>query len=157
MLAAAGLAVYAALAAYAAWSDLARRLLPNWLCALACLAGLVFALLAGGWPAFGWALLHGLVALLVGMGLFAARLIGGGDAKFYAAVAAWFPLSRAPLLLFATSLAGLVLTLAMWRRLKRRSPHTPGEAADRLAQVPYGVAIAIGGLATLARTVALGA
>ena len=70
--------VLAGLAGLGAWLDLRHRLLPNWLCALTLLAGLAFAFAQGGWPAVASGGGHALVALAVGMGLFALGAIGGG-------------------------------------------------------------------------------
>ena len=82
----------AAIAVTGSYLDLRTRRLPNWLCLAGLVAGLAFGLAVGGWPAAAIALLHALIALIVGAGLFALGGIGGGDAKFYAALAAWFPL-----------------------------------------------------------------
>ena len=81
-------------------------------------AGLVFALFA-------------LVFYLGGM--------GGGDVKLVAAVALWLPFEAVIALLVLMSLGGGVLTLAMvaHKRLKRN---------DQKIEIPYGVAIAFGGL-----------
>jgi prepilin peptidase CpaA len=75
---------------------------------------------------------------------FYAGVMGGGDVKLAAALALWFsPFSTLKFLVFM-SLAGGVLTLAYlaYHRLKRR---------EGKPEIPYGVAIAIGGLAILAQ------
>lgn len=130
-----------ALAAVGAWLDWHRRLLPNWLCGIAGAAGLGAALLgpAGG-PVWSNAV-HAVIALVVGMALFAGGVIGGGDAKFYAALALWFPLDAGFRLLLLVSLAGLILTLAMWVLIWRREP---AGTSRQTRSVPYGVAIAAG-------------
>jgi prepilin peptidase CpaA len=86
------------------------------------------------------------LALLAGMALFRFGWIGGGDAKFYAACAAWFPLASALYLLGAVSLAGLaVISLWFgWRQLTRARQRKP---AGAFAMVPYGLAVAIGAVA----------
>lgn len=130
-----------------AWLDFRTRRLPNWLCGLGLVAGLAFALATGGWSLAGAALLHALVALVIGAGLFALGGIGGGDAKFYAALAAWFPISAGLGLLVCVSLTGLVL-LIVWllvrRRLIRSYSGLPKDSEFR--KLPYGVAIAGGAL-----------
>lgn len=138
----------AALALTGAWLDWRDRRLPNWLCGAAIALGLGLVLVGQGWgPAWSHAL-HALIALAVGMALFAGGVIGGGDAKFYAALALWFPLGAGLRLLLLVSLAGLVLTLAMaalaWRSGRRLRSGPGGQT------VPYGVAIAAGVLADLA-------
>jgi prepilin peptidase CpaA len=106
--------------------------------------GLGFAFADGGLGAMGSHLLHALIALVVGIGLFAARIVGGGDAKFYAGIAAWFTLADGARLLLAVSLGGLVLFLVwfVYRRLSRK----PISRRDGVAEgkFPYGVAIAAG-------------
>lgn len=139
--------VLGALAATGAWLDFRYRQLPNWLC-LATFCGAVaagFLLHDAAWVGMG--LLHALLALAIGMVLFAAQMIGGGDAKFYAAVAAWVPLKFGLSLLAAVSLAGLVL-LAIWFPVRRRVANLVGDVArkEEFKKVPYGVAISAGGV-----------
>ena len=71
-------------------------------------------------------------------------MMGGGDVKLAAALALWFAPADTIKFLVLMSLAGGVLTLAIlaWHRLKKR----PGRP-----EIPYGVAIAFGGLAILAQ------
>lgn len=137
----------AAIALTGAWLDLRTRRLPNWLCGLGFVAGLGFTVMTGGWTMAGAALLHALIALIVGAGLFAMGGIGGGDAKFYAALAAWFPLWDGLGLLVSVSLTGLAL-LIVWfvlrQRLMRAHSGLPEDSDFR--KLPYGVAIAVGAL-----------
>lgn len=132
----------------AAWTDLRYRRLPNWLCALTLAAGLGIVLAQGGAQALPGHLLHAGLALVVGIALFAVRIIGGGDAKFYTAIAAWFALGQAMRLLLSVSLSGLALFLAwfVFRRLTRQPISRPGEADT--GKFPYGIAIAAGAMIT---------
>lgn len=85
------------------------------------------------------------IALIVGMFLFSRGWIGGGDAKLYAATALWFALNGAVMLLFFTTIAGGVLAAAfIAARLSGLRKNVP--KADR--RIPYGVAIATGGVIT---------
>jgi prepilin peptidase CpaA len=88
------------------------------------------------------------------MALFAMRAIGGGDAKFYAALAAWFPLSMGLYYLFYVSLAGLAL-LVVWflarKFMLRTLPDLKPDSPFR--KLPYGVAIGAG--ATIGHLAAL--
>lgn len=139
------------LAGIGAWLDWRTRRLPNWLCGATFLAGLGVAVITVGLAAAALQVWHAALALLVGMALFAPGLIGGGDAKFYAAVAVWFPLAEGFRLLFLVALAGLVLTVALWGMVWRRHGRA-GAGADPPVPprtVPYGVAIAAGALAGL--------
>jgi prepilin peptidase CpaA len=138
----------ALLAAAGAYLDIRHRRLPNWLCAALALAAATGLALWAGADALPWAMLHAAMALVVGMLLFAAGLIGGGDAKFYAAAALSVPASplAGPLgMLGWTSAAGLVLLIGM--AIGRRMLGVPGSFMKGW-QVPYGVAIASGFLLT---------
>jgi len=144
-------AALALLCLTAAWYDLRLRRIPNWLCLLTAVAGLAYAAmpLTAGAPWWSF-LLHGAVALVVGMGLFAIRWVGGGDAKFYAALACWFPFGRAPLLLIAVALSGLLL-LIVWFTVRRlQGKKFRGTANDDAAKLPYGIAIALGAMLAFA-------
>ena len=125
----------------AAFTDIRSRRIENWLT-----AGI--ALLA---PAYWWASGMGLwpdVAIQVGIavltfavlaGLFALRVMGGGDVKLLAALALWIQPLPFLQLLFVMAVAGgaLCIVLGAWHVMRRQR--------DRLA-IPYGVAIAVGGL-----------
>ena len=82
----------------------------------------------------------GVFAILAGA--FYAGMMGGGDVKLAAAFALWFPPAATLWFLVLMSLAGGVLTLALLiaHKLRRREGHP---------EIPYGVAIALGGLAIL--------
>jgi prepilin peptidase CpaA len=94
------------------------------------------------WPDIGIqvAIAAGVFALLAVA--FYAGMMGGGDVKLAAALALWFsPQSTLRFLVFM-SIAGGLLTLVVvgLHRLKKK----PGKP-----EVPYGVAIAVGGLLIL--------
>jgi prepilin peptidase CpaA len=129
--------------------DAKYRLLPNWLCSVLAIAAAGGLVLAEGTKAMPWALLHASIALIVGLVLFRFRIIGGGDAKFYAAAACAVPFGEALYFLGWTSAAGVVLLLVMivGRRLM---PSTRGTPILRGWEVPYGVAIFAGFVLTLA-------
>jgi len=132
------------LLAYAAFSDIKWRRLPNWLSLVVLAYGLVWAFAAGGLPALGWHGAHAGIALLIGMGLFATGGFGGGDAKLYAGTAACFTLQQGIALLLWVSIAGLVAMLG-WVALKRIPPFANHKREGNFAKFPYGVAIALGG------------
>ena len=73
---------------------------------------------------------------------FFAGMMGGGDVKLAAALALWFSPVTTVKFLVLMSLAGGVLTLVIlaWHRTRKR---------EGRPQIPYGVAIAFGGLAIL--------
>jgi len=135
------LAVLAAMLLAACWCDLKARTIPN-------LLNLAVALLAiPFWWSLGLALwpdvaLHlGVAALIFGLFAiaFAFGAMGGGDVKLVAGIALWLPAASVIALLFIMSVAGGALTLAMLIR------HKLARKAGQL-EIPYGVAIAFGGL-----------
>ena len=125
----------------AAACDIAWRRLPNWLTAGVAVAYLPWAWAVGiGWGGVAVALAVGAVVLGLGFGLFAAGVIGGGDAKLAAAVALWVGLSFELIRFFLVmSLAGGVLAVIILaaRAFARGRPQRP---------LPYGVAIAAAAL-----------
>ena len=129
---------------YAAWSDLRSRRLSNGLCLIVAAAGILLQLTFGGLAGAGSAAIHGGIALAVGAVLFAFGGLGGGDAKYYAAVACWFELSRAFTLLAMVSIAGLVLAAGWLLALRTGAMRAANQANDRRTMVPFGVAIAVG-------------
>lgn len=139
-----GLTVLLAIGAY---TDVTARRLPNWLSLALLVTGLAFAATQGGWSAVGWHGAHAGIALLVGMALFATGGIGGGDAKFYTGLAAWFALADGLDLLLWVSIAGIVLIIG-WIVLKRTVMSGREKPEGDFAKFPYGLAIAVGGILT---------
>ena len=94
------------------------------------------------WPdvAIRLAVAGGVFALLAGA--FYAGMMGGGDVKLAAALALWFSPASTIKFLVLMSIAGGVLTLLVvaWHRFRKR---------EGRPEIPYGVAIAFGGLAIL--------
>ncbi len=141
----------------AAGSDVRRYMIPD-TCSLVLLGSFaVYALSGatqGAWP------LHLAVAILVflvGIGVFAAGLAGGGDVKLFAAIALWAGPDLLAGLMVVMSLVGGLLAMAVLSRswlLRRFSPVNADRRAEvSIAQQPiaYGVAIAVGGFFVLAR------
>jgi prepilin peptidase CpaA len=96
------------------------------------------------WPDIGLQVAIALGVFLLLALAFQAGLMGGGDVKLAAALALWFsPASTLKFLVFM-SLAGGVLTLVLVAAHRLRSK-------EGRPEIPYGVAIAIGGLAILAQ------
>jgi len=129
----------------AAFTDIRRRQIDNWLNAAIALGAPVFWWSTGLslWPGAAWQLALALATFVVLAGLFAIRAMGGGDVKLLTALALWLPAVLFMRLLLVMAIAGGVLTvvLGMWH-ISRRQP-------GRL-KIPYGVAIAAAGLWTLA-------
>jgi prepilin peptidase CpaA len=135
------LAVLAAMLLAACWCDLKARTIPNLLNLAVALLAIPFwwSLGLALWPDV--ALQLGVAALVFALFAiaFAFGAMGGGDVKLVAAIALWLPAGSVVALLFIMSVAGGALTLAMLirHRLARRKSQL---------EIPYGVAIAFGGL-----------
>jgi prepilin peptidase CpaA len=135
-----------ALFAAAAATDLGARRIPNRLTLALALVGLARIALAPAGAAvlsLGVDLGAAAVVFLLGTAGFHLRLLGGGDVKLLAAGALWIGAASLPPYLMTTVLAGGLLALGfiVWHlALGKR-----GAAAPSL---PYGVAIAAGGILT---------
>lgn len=140
-------AVFAAALIDAAISDLRGFRIPNRdsLLIIAAFMVAVPALGLGG-EAAAWRVAAGLAAFATGAVLFALNVWGGGDAKLVAAVTLMTGFAGLPRFLLVMALAGGMLSLVLV--LLRRLP-ADGSWGARVAasgHVPYGVAIAAGGL-----------
>lgn len=152
----------AVLLALAAGTDIAYRIIPNWIVILVAGIGLGLRLVQGPWSA--------LVSAAIAAGMFGLLLIahargalGGGDVKLIAAVAAGFPPNHVVNFVFATAFAGGALGVVhllgrfLVRRYRPRKPLPHGAnflhrmwrveiwRLARHGSLPYGVAIAFGG------------
>ena len=139
-------ATFAIMLLWAAVVDIRTRTIANGL-------NLTIALLA---PVFWWAMGVDLwpdAAIRVGVAVavflifalaFQLGMMGGGDVKLAAALALWFAPGDTLLLIVLMSLAGGLLTLIVMieHNMKKK---------DGRPEVPYGVAIAFGGLWLLAQ------
>ncbi|MXO52146.1 peptidase A24 [Erythrobacter gaetbuli] len=137
--------VLAALSTIGALIDVLKRKLPNYLSLAIAIAGLGFAFAAVGWVGLGLHFAHVVVAFLIGYGLFAGGMFGAGDGKFYAGVAAFFPIQLAPALALVILLMGGVMAI-FWLLARKFSPKLRARKDD-FAKMPYGLAIAIGAVA----------
>ena len=130
---------------FAAFTDIRRRQIDNWLNA-AIAAGAPLYWWASGlslWPDVAWQIGVAALTLIILAVLFAMRAMGGGDVKLLTALALWIQPLWFVRLLIGMSLIGGVLTIALgtWHVVRRRR--------ERLA-VPYGVAISSAALWVLA-------
>lgn len=153
--------LFAALIVFAlgAMTDLVSFRIPNWISLAAVALFFAAALLGGlGWAQIGWHVLVGFLALLAGMAVFAAGLIGGGDAKFFAAGALWVgPAFILKYCVIFALLGGLVAALLMVIRSKHVAPTLKqlpyvGQLATGTKGLPYGVALGIGAMIVLPAT-----
>ncbi|MFL0357372.1 prepilin peptidase [Erythrobacter sp. GH1-10] len=130
---------------FAAFTDIRSRQISNKLNLAIAIGAPLFWWTSGLalWPDIAIQLGVALAAFAVLAGMFALGLMGGGDVKLLTALALWIEPNAFLQLLVIMALAGGVLTIVMggWHFLRRQK--------ERLA-IPYGVAIAFGGLWVLA-------
>ena len=140
--------------AFAAISDSLSMTISNRISILLAGSFLVIAPLTGmDWTTFGWHLAAGMLVLVATFGLFAIGGMGGGDAKLLASTAVWmgFGMVLLQYLVYATLVGGLLtLVIVLYRKspLAVMTGHFPvlKHFANEKVGVPYGVALAIGGL-----------
>jgi prepilin peptidase CpaA len=95
----------------------------------------------------------GVGMLLLGMGMFALRWIGGGDAKVLAAAGLWIGLAAFPTFLAWTAITGglfgmgLILARTWMQPYAGHAPRWVGRLLEPKGDIPYGVAICAGALA----------
>jgi prepilin peptidase CpaA len=157
----------------AAVSDIARYRIPNIIVYAIVAAFAVGAIFNFAWPAIVWPVLAGVAMFLLGAGLFAFGLFGGGDVKLIAAMALWTGFADLPRFLLIMGAAGGLLGLVLLLKRRRQQPaiassapaptepaaagavaaaptrETPASEAPRptrKSHIPYGVGIAIAGL-----------
>lgn len=160
----AAVALYALLATGAVLDIVGRRI-PNWLTVAGTVVGVgcaVFGLGTVGWVA---SLLGAALGLVVGLLAFSAGILGGGDGKLLMALGAflgprdlfWAMLVIAMiggLLALASAALGGQLFLSGWRAARGlkflatfgQAGEMPPRDGAALRTVPYGVAIALGGV-----------
>jgi prepilin peptidase CpaA len=101
-----------------------------------------------------WHLGAGATVLVSGIILFSLGVIGGGDVKLLAACGCWTGFATLPLFLITVALAGGILAIVLLLLRLGISKHVPeasplARLMGRNHDVPYGVAIAVGGFVIL--------
>ena len=147
------LAVLPALVIVAGLKDLTSMKIPNWISGVLILSFFPAALVMGLPPiAIATHLGVAVVVLLVGMGLFALRLLGGGDVKLMASACLWLGPTASGLFVLATAAIGGLFCLILLLGRAHLQPWVPAGSGwvARLmtprGDIPYGVAIAVGAL-----------
>jgi len=129
-------------------ADLITKSIPNSVALLLAASFIVFAGSAGiSTPQLVTHLLCGCAVLAGGFALFYSSLIGGGDAKLLASASCWFGFENIMPFLAAVALAGGVLALIYLVLQQLRAQL--GLELEHSPTLPYGAAIAAGGLAIL--------
>jgi len=153
------LALFPAMMAFAASSDLLTLTISNRV-SLILVGGFVALALIGGVSAAD-VLSHlaaGCVVLVAAFSLFARGIVGGGDAKLAAATALWLGFDHLlPYLLYASLLGGALSLGLIWFRMTPLPDWLARhDWALRLhgkdAGVPYGIALAAAALAVYPQT-----
>lgn len=158
----------------AAWHDLRTRLIPDGICIILAVLGIIFRFRLG-WYDFAFSAITALLFFFMLFIAFTRGVIGGGDVKLASAVALWLSPPECYVFVVATTLVGGVL--AMFHLLLRSllslnilrvgndgmagaelggapSRFVPAELAriKSGAPLPYGVALAAGGCYVLLRS-----
>jgi prepilin peptidase CpaA len=138
---------------FAAFSDLLTFKIPNWIPIALLLAYLVCAVyLQFSFTQIGVDLLCALVVLVIALALFTFNLVGGGDAKLATASVLWIGPENLSSYGVVVALIGGVVTGIV---IVFRFSHVPdwlssspvfAQLADKTKGIPYGIALALGGL-----------
>lgn len=146
--------IFPLLMAYGAFSDLLTMTIPNRVSLILVVSFVVLAAATGMHLAtFAHHLAAMLVVFVACFGLFAANVMGGGDAKLLSASALWFGLGTELMsfLILVTAIGGLLCLVILKARtpaglyILSRVPLTHNLTASKQG-VPYGIAIGAAGL-----------
>ena len=147
------LTIFPMLVVLAGVSDFLTLKIPNWVNGLIAVAMLPFALFQQmPMEVFAWHMVAGIVMLIAGFILFAFGYIGGGDAKMLAACGLWVGWDQLVAFSLITALAGGALAIIMkfWQMFniehEVRDVSWLKNVFRAELQLPYGVAIAAGGM-----------
>lgn len=139
--------------AFAGAMDLFTMTIPNRITVALVLAFALAAILAPlGWASLASHVGAGFLMLVIGILMFSQGWLGGGDAKLLAGAALWFGFEGLLQYLVLVSIAGglLVMAILMYRSMTPPLWMHREAWAMRLHKkaggIPYGVALAAGGL-----------
>ncbi len=143
------LVIFAGLLLAAAASDSRRFLIPNQICLSIALLYPAHVLTAGSSVEWAYAIAIAAATLMVGFVLFAVKYVGGGDVKFLSATILWAGAEYLVPFWLVMSLTGGGLGVIVWVRHRFFAVRAPaGVPAKTIAArpIPYGIAIAAGGI-----------
>ena len=153
------LAVFPAALLVAAANDIYEFKIPNWVSIILVCAYPVAGLAVGASVnVIAEGFVVGAGALALGFALYAGKIVGGGDAKLFAAICPWVGTGALGIFLFNTAIAGLFLAIFMG--LFRKLPilpvyaHAPWlmQLHERKKDLPYAVALGAGGFLSFSQT-----
>ncbi|MEZ2130241.1 MULTISPECIES: prepilin peptidase [unclassified Sinorhizobium] len=152
MVEAAAFVIFPLCLAIAAFSDLLTMTIPNRASLILAASFLLLAPVLGlSLSAIGMHLLGAAIVFSICFALFAANVMGGGDAKLLSAAALWFGFGQ-PLLVFVVNvgfIGGLITLLILALRGSSNTILATGLPVPNslllAKKIPYGLAIAIGG------------
>ena len=150
-------------------TDLLWRRIPNFLTIPAFVVAVVVRSVFQGWTGFGLAIAGAVAAPVLLLLMHGGKGIGMGDLKLTAAVGAMLGPVMAVVTVLFSAVAGGVLAIAMMMRpggqlaqltsvlsiglpfvRKRKGEEAPDESRGSTETMPYGLAIGVGSLMTLA-------
>jgi prepilin peptidase CpaA len=143
-------AAFAGLASWAAYTDYTRYIIPNRICVA--IAALYPCYVIAAPQPVDWTggLLTGLAMLGVGFVMFMRRWSGAGDVKILTVVGVWAGPNLVLPFLLMTAVAGGLVSVITAARLYFATPNGGGEKPSIRqvsgANVPYGIAVAVGAL-----------
>ncbi|MGE0118600.1 MAG: prepilin peptidase [Dongiaceae bacterium] len=150
-------AAFVGLLIAAAISDVRQLIIPNRYCAAIVLLYPIYVLTAPLGVDWSAGAIVGAVALAIGFLLFAMRLAGGGDVKFFAAVSVWAGTDLLDQYVFATALVGGLIAIVMLIQRKLASPRAAAARPGFLSRSVATVNLFFGRAAAQASAMAVGA
>lgn len=132
-----------AIGLYVAWSDMRDMRIPNTACLALAAVYLVIGPFVLSLTDWGWGWLIGLIILVIGFVLNAVGAIGGGDAKFAAAMGPFFVKAEIlpALALFAACVIGAFVVHRILRAIPPLRRATAGWKSWDHVKFPMGIAL----------------
>ncbi len=143
------LVIFAGLLLAGATSDARRLLIPNQICLSIAILYPAHVLTVGSGVEWAYAIAIAAATLVVGFLLFAVRYVGGGDVKFLSATILWAGAEYLVPFWLVMSLTGGGLAVVIWghnRFVAIRAPAGVPTKPIAARPIPYGIAIAAGGI-----------
>jgi prepilin peptidase CpaA len=147
------IALFCAVMLIAAVQDLSDYTIPNSLIIAMATAYPFYVLSTPMDITWGWSLAVAGVFFLIGLGLFSAGIMGGGDVKLITVTALWVGVDGLAPFVIVMSVVGGLMSILMLTTLRQVSAYYCGRMGfisvqEKIMtdQLPYGVAICAGGL-----------